>query len=59
MTRKSVKEKLKIGININDDEFKANYNPNVLLKQSTLVLKTSFHTINLILMGICSIYCIA
>ena len=41
---------------MSDEDFKKQYNPNVLKKQSTLVLKTSFHLINLILMGMCSVF---
>ena len=40
-------------MNVSDEEFKASYNPNLLRKQSTLVLRTSFHLINFILMGLC------
>lgn len=46
----------KINIFVSDEEFKANYNPNVLKKQTTLVLKTSFHLINILLMGMCSVF---
>jgi len=41
---------------IKDEEFKALYEPIVLEKQSTLVLKTSFHLINIILMALCSVF---
>ncbi|CDW82893.1 1-phosphatidylinositol-4-phosphate 5-kinase [Stylonychia lemnae] len=39
-----------------DEEFKAKYSPSVLKKQTTLVLKTSFHLINIILMGMCAVF---
>eukprot|EP00347_Sterkiella_histriomuscorum_P022007 403332010 len=46
----------KINYQISDEEFKANYSPVILQKQSTLVLKTSFHLINYILMGMCQTF---
>lgn len=50
------KTQKKIGVFMSDEDFKAQYNPQVLKKQTTLVLKTSFHLINVILMGICSVF---
>lgn len=49
------KERVSIVVHneIRDTDFKANYDPAVLEKKSTLVLKTSFHLINYILTGIC------
>ena len=46
----------KIDMFVSDEEFKANYNPVILQKQSTLVLKTSFHLINIILMALCQTF---
>ncbi len=37
-----------------DEEFKSRYGE--VQKQSTLVLKTSFHIINMVLMGLCSVF---
>lgn len=45
-----------VGGSIKDAEFKAHYEPLILEKQSTLVLKTSFHLINIVLMGLCSVF---
>lgn len=50
------KNSFKISMNVSDDEFKASYTPNTLRKQSTLVLRTSFHLINFILMGLCQTF---
>lgn len=55
-THSSRGSSLKINRFVSDEEFKANYNPNILQKQSTLVLKTSFHLINYILMGMCQTF---
>jgi hypothetical protein len=55
---KAVSQKY-IGVDTSDDEFKENYknfNPNILKKKSTLVLKTSFHLINYVLMGMCQMF---
>jgi hypothetical protein len=41
---------------IPDEEFKANYSAGVLKRQSTLSLKTSFHLVNLVLMGMCQVF---
>lgn len=38
---------------ITDDEFKSRYDEYIRHERSTLVLKTSFHLINLVLMGLC------
>jgi hypothetical protein len=38
---------------ITDDEFKSRYEEYIRHEKSTLVLKTSFHLINLVLMGLC------
>lgn len=46
----------KITHKITDNDFKANYSPIALQKQTTLVLKTSFHLINYILMGMCQVF---
>ena len=46
----------KIDFNTSDEEFKANYSPEVLNRKSTLMLKTSFHIINMILMGLCKVF---
>ena len=48
--------KNKISANVTDEEFKANYSQGVLKRQSTLTLKTSFHLVNLVLMGICQVF---
>ena len=47
---------IKINRFVSDEEFKANYSPVILQKQTTLVLKTSFHLINYILMGLCQVF---
>ena len=39
--------------NVSDDEFKRRYDKYIVQEKSTLVLKTSFHLINLVLMGLC------
>ena len=36
-----------------DEAFKANYSADILSRRSTLTLKTSFHLINVTLMGLC------
>lgn len=54
--KKSAAKKKKIDIFMSDEDFKKQYNSDVLKKQTTLVLKTSFHLINLILMGMCSVF---
>ena len=41
---------------IDDKQFTKNYQEDVLVKQSTLVLKISFHLINIVLMGLCSVF---
>lgn len=38
-----------------DEAFKANYAPEILSRKSTVSLKTSFHIINIVLMGICKV----
>ena len=55
-TRRSLSSSKKINKYVTDDDFKANYSPVILQKQSTLVLKTSFHLINYILMGLCQVF---
>lgn len=52
----SRKKTTKVDLFTSDEQFKAGYNPAVLKKQSTLVLKTSFHVINLILMSMCQVF---
>jgi hypothetical protein len=39
-----------------DRNFKAKFEDGALNRQTTLVLKTSFHTINVLLMGLCQVY---
>jgi hypothetical protein len=39
-----------------DEDFKSKYDQKVLRRQTTLALKTSFHTINIILMGLCQVF---
>jgi len=51
--KSSARSKKKVNYQTSDEEFKKGYSSNVLEKQSTLVLKTSFHLINYILMGMC------
>ena len=54
----SYKQKI-LGDEITDEEFKDNYkqfNPLILKKKSTLVLKASFHLINYVLMGMCQMF---
>jgi len=46
----------RIDFNTSDDEFKANYSPEILSRRSTLNLKTSFHLINITLMGLCKVF---
>ena len=41
---------------VDDKQFTKNYQDDVLVKQSTLVLKISFHLINIVLMGLCSVF---
>jgi hypothetical protein len=50
------RETLLVHKKIRDSQFKANYDPAVLQKKTTLVLKTSFHLINYILMGMCEMF---
>jgi hypothetical protein len=45
----------KIGVNTSNEAFKANYSKHVRDRTSTLMLKTSFHLINVILMGLCKV----
>lgn len=46
----------RIDHNTSDDAFKANYSTEILSKKSTLSLKTSFHLINITLMGLCKVF---
>ncbi|CDW79635.1 phosphatidylinositol phosphate kinase pipk5 [Stylonychia lemnae] len=46
----------RVNFMISDEDFKKGYSPNILQKSSTLVLKTSFHLINYILMGMCQTF---
>jgi len=46
----------KVDFNTSDDAFKANYSPDILSRKSTLTLKTSFHLINVTLMGLCKVF---
>jgi hypothetical protein len=39
-----------------DSEFKKHYNESTLRRHTTLSLKTSFHIVNLILMGLCQVF---
>lgn len=47
---------VKITGDVDDAEFLARYEKNVLEKQSLLSLKTSFHLINNLLIGICHLF---
>ena len=46
----------RIDFNTSDDDFKANYSPEILSRRSTLNLKTSFHLINISLMALCKVF---
>jgi hypothetical protein len=45
-----------IDINTSDEAFKLNYSPEIAKRRSTLTLKSSFHIINMILMGLCKVF---
>jgi len=47
---------VKIGGDIEDEQFLSRYDNAVLEKQSLLSLKTSFHLINNLLIGVCSLF---
>lgn len=47
---------MKIGGDIEDEQFLSRYDDGVLEKQSLLSLKTSFHLINNLLIGVCSLF---
>ena len=46
----------KIDVHTSDEAFKANYAPQIANRRSTLSLKTSFHMINIVLMGLCKVF---
>jgi hypothetical protein len=48
--------KLNVEAKNNKDNFKMGYDQIVLQDKSTVVLSTSFHLINIILMGLCSVF---
>jgi hypothetical protein len=52
----SKKGSVKITGDIDDDQFLSRYENSVLERQSLLSLKTSFHLINNLLIGVCSLY---
>jgi hypothetical protein len=43
-------------MNTSDEVFKANFDSEVRSKRSTLMLRTSFHLINIVLMGLCKLF---
>lgn len=45
-----------IDVNTSDEAFKANYSPEIAKRRSTLALKSSFHIINMILMGLSKVF---
>lgn len=46
----------KIDHTVSDAVFKQNYSPDILSRRSTLTLKTSFHLINVTLIGLCKVF---
>lgn len=46
----------RITVNVSDEVFKSNFSPQMLERKSTLALKTSFHLINVVLIGMCKIF---
>lgn len=48
--------KLNVDAKNNSENFKRGYEQIVLQEKSTVVLSTSFHLINIILMGLCSVF---
>ncbi len=43
-------------MDLSDENFKANYSAEVLGRRNTISLKTSFHLINVLLIGICKVF---